>query len=89
MEVRDFAEKFTATFDKIRHVNKDVWLFLFIVLPFFGLILFARLSEGSSKASKSDCYNQASQNLAAREGNHSVSKADIERYTSEITGSCR
>jgi hypothetical protein len=73
---------------KLKNVNKDVWLALFVVLPVFSLIIFSRFSSGTDKASGSNCYEQAGKEIASREGNRVVSKADIERYQTEILSRC-
>ncbi|WP_235115404.1 hypothetical protein [Desmonostoc muscorum] len=74
--------------EKIYKVNKDVWLFLFIVLPFLGLIIHFNISE-SNRSSGKNCYDQAGQEILKREGNKVLSRSDVERYESEMTSRCR
>lgn len=74
--------------EKIPKVNKDVWLLLFIVLPFFGLIIHFNISE-SNRSSGKNCYDQAGQEILKREGSKVLNRSDVERYESELTSRCR
>ncbi|MFN6559141.1 MAG: hypothetical protein RMY28_004975 [Nostoc sp. ChiSLP01] len=74
--------------EKIHKVNKDVWLLLFIVFPFLGLIIHFNISE-SNRSSGQNCYDQAGKEILKREGNKVLSRSDIERYENEMTSRCR
>ncbi|MBD2488979.1 PLD nuclease N-terminal domain-containing protein [Aulosira sp. FACHB-615] len=76
-----------SLFVKLSKVNKDVWLLLFIVLPFFGLIIFGRFAE-SNKSSGKNCYEQAGQDILNREGSKVMNRSDVERYYGEMRGRC-
>jgi hypothetical protein len=76
-----------SLFAKLRKINKDVWLLLFIVLPFFGLIIHFRISE-ANRSSGENCYEQAGQDILKREGNKVLNRSDVERYYGEMRNRC-
>ena len=70
-------------------INKDAWLFLFIVFPVVCIVAFNRCSAADVATDNTNCYEQASQDIFSREGNKRLATDDIERYGSEMASQCR
>ncbi|MDF5724814.1 MAG: hypothetical protein PUP91_31025 [Rhizonema sp. PD37] len=78
---------------KILFLPKVFWLLIFIVLPFFGLVLYnnfannAALSE-KRESDRSRCYDRVSEKIATVEGDKGITRDDIERYGSVMVNTC-
>ncbi|MDB9373976.1 hypothetical protein [Nodularia sphaerocarpa] len=73
--------------EKLGQINKDVWLFLFIVLPFFSLIIYGGFAE-SNRNEGEGCYDKVAKDLSIRDSGKSVSKDDLRRYYAEMLTKC-
>lgn len=71
--------------------NKSTENKIIIAIIVIGAILYAcaitRKDEPSSTSS--DCYDQAAQDILARDGNKNLSGSDVQRYGNEIASRCR
>jgi hypothetical protein len=85
MEVRDFTEKFAVTMDKIRHVNKDVWLLLFFILPIVTFVS-CGISNENRKSRGEGCRERVAQQVTTKDP--SLSVETLNKYQAEVFSQC-
>lgn len=75
----------TNFIEKIRKVNKDVWLALFVVLPFFGLIIYSRFAE-ADKYRGENCYQRVADDIYLKGGDKAFD--DVRGVQAQLSTKC-